>query len=176
MAKKTALWDRPTAEQLEGELSRIEGEEKKKVKKRIVLVPVISAVAVLIIALFCLFPVSAADGHILVLSRLSSPSPGDMTVISYGNHNICRYVIAESGDTVDIDAAGVIYINEQPSQEKYIKKNRDSGVDIDLPCTVAENEFFVVSESENGFPDSRDTKLGCVKEEIILGKVIFKLK
>ena len=47
--------------------------------------------------------------------------------------------------------------------------------DIELPYQVPESRIFVMGDHRSVSVDSRNTAVGCVAEEQIVGKIIFRV-
>ena len=87
---------------------------------------------------------------------------------------IVKRVIAIAGDRVEIDTAGNVKVNGELLDESgyvYIDPNFPYHCD-ELAITVPEGEIFVMGDHRNVSSDSR--KIGTIKEDSILGKVLFR--
>ena len=46
---------------------------------------------------------------------------------------------------------------------------------IDLPYQVPDNRYFCMGDHRSTSVDSRHTEIGCVSEEQIVGKIVFRV-
>ncbi|MGN0477888.1 MAG: signal peptidase I, partial [Hominenteromicrobium sp.] len=86
-----------------------------------------------------------------------------------------KRVIAGSGDWVDIDEDGTVYINGEALDEPYLEEKAFGDCNIELPYQVPESRVFVMGDHRSVSVDSRNTAVGCVAQEQIVGKLVFRL-
>lgn len=183
MAGKTNR--RSAREELAAELDR---EERKKEYRRVIrstLGVLIVAAAVSVLAAVLFFPVlriygssmapGIDKGDILVTLRGSSYEPGDIISFYYNNEILVKRVIATSGDWVDIDGDGTVYVNGELLEEPYLTEKSFGECDISLPYQVPDGKVFVMGDHRATSVDSRNRAVGCIEKEDIVGKVIFRL-
>ena len=84
-------------------------------------------------------------------------------------------MICGPGDWVDIDASGNVSVNKVPLDEPYLTEKALGDCNIDLPYQVPDNRFFVMGDHRSTSVDSRNTAVGCVADEQIVGKIIFRV-
>lgn len=82
--------------------------------------------------------------------------------------NLIKRVIAGPNDTIEI-SNGVVTVNGVVLDEPYISTATNKSIPFE---TVPEGMFFVMGDNRSVSYDSRD--LGFVKEEDIIGKVVFR--
>lgn len=176
-------YERPTAEQLRAELAREMHRESKRESRSIVFFYIIGIIAVIVIAAAILYPVRTVGGNsmapginkgdIAVVQKLSNPRHGDIILYEYGNKKIANRVIALPGDTVNIDEDGTVYVNDEPLSEDYITEKSYGNCDVELPCTVPNEKYFVLGDDRPNAEDSRDSKVSFVDIDQLVGKVIY---
>lgn len=174
----------PTVEQLKKEYERRRYKRAfARVTRNIVFtIVVVSAIAVLVAVLF--LPVlriygnsmndTLYEGDIVVSVKDSSFETGDIISFYYNNKLLVKRVIGKPGDWIDIDEDGTVYINKQSIDEPYLKEKAFGDCDIDLPYQVPDSRVFVMGDNRATSVDSRSKDMGCVFEEQIVGKIIFR--
>lgn len=84
-----------------------------------------------------------------------------------------KRIIAIPGDTVQI-IDGIVYVNNIPSpfltQDRLISY---SGI-ASSPLHLSSDEYFVLGDNFEESKDSRYPEIGCIKSDVILGKVYTK--
>ena len=121
------------------------------------------------------------NGERLVISNLFyEPTAGDIVVLCgeadrEEGKNLIKRIIAAEGQTIDIDfEAGEVYVDGQKLDEPYILEPTYLDEGTEFPLTVPEGEIFVMGDNRNGSRDSRSLTVGTVKEEYIVGRVLFR--
>lgn len=120
------------------------------------------------------------DGDWVAVSGISmNIERGDIVIITQPwerNVPIVKRVIAKGGDTVDIDfVLGEVYVNGEKLDEPYIDEPTTLMYDVDFPLTVPEGMVFVMGDNRGDSLDSRSSKIGCIDERYILGKVMIRI-
>lgn len=185
MTRKRNLDEELDIEQLEGELKR----EKHKKRYRRVLrstiftLVVVAAFAVLTAVLW--MPVLQIygssmnpilnEGDIVVSMKGKQFETGDVMAFYWNNRILVKRVIAQPGDWVDMDEDGNVYVNSKKLDEPYLAKKAYGECDIKLPYQVPESKIFVMGDNRDVSIDSRSTTVGCVAEEQIVGRIIFRI-
>ena len=115
------------------------------------------------------------EGQVLVASKGSSFKTGDVVAFYYNNKILVKRVIAMPGDWVNISDDGTVYVNDIAIDEPYLKEKALGDCNIELPYQVPESKIFVMGDNRSVSLDSRNTAIGCISEEQVVGKVSFGL-
>ena len=118
------------------------------------------------------------DGDRLLISDLFySPRRGDIVVLrkeSFSSEPLVKRVIALEGDRVNMDfEKGVVYVNDEALDEPYILEPTYRRIDFEEEIEVPEGCLFVMGDNRNGSTDSRDLRIGCIDERLVMGHALF---
>ena len=116
-----------------------------------------------------------SEGELLVASKLDTYETGDLIAFYYNNKILVKRVIATSGDWVDISEDGTVYVNNIALEEPYLTDKALGNCNIELPYQVPETKIFVMGDHRSVSLDSRNTTIGCVSEEQIVGRVFYRV-
>jgi signal peptidase I len=175
----------PTVQQLEEELSRARYRKRyhRVLRSTIGTLITVAAIAVLVATLW--MPVlqiygssmapTLSDGEIVLTMKTSEMKTGDVIAFYYNNKILVKRVIAQAGDWVNITPEGDVYVNDRLLTEPYLDEKSLGDCNIELPYQVPESRVFVMGDHRSISVDSRNTALGCVAEEQIVGKLIFRV-
>ena len=175
----------PTTEQLEGELKRVRYKSRYRsvLRSTIYSLITVAAIAVLIATLW--LPVlqvygnsmtpALQNGEIIFTVKMSEFEQGDIISFYYNNKILIKRVIARSGEWVNMDADGNVYVNETLLDEPYLDEKAFGDCNIELPYQVPEGRVFVMGDHRSTSVDSRNSAVGCVAQEQIVGKILFRV-
>lgn len=114
-------------------------------------------------------------GDIVLSVKARDMVPGDVVAFYYNNEILVKRLIGLPGDWIDIDEEGNVYLNGVLMDEPYVTEKAFGDCNIPLPYQVPENRYFVLGDHRSVSVDSRNTAVGCVTEEQIVGKITARL-
>lgn len=183
--KENSNYEKIDVSLLEKELKRERYKQKYAlvIKSTVFTLITVAAVAVLIATLW--LPVlqiygssmtpSLSDGNIVVSSASNQLRQGDIVAFYYNNKVLVKRVIAGPSEWVNIDEDGNVYVNNFLIDEPYVDEKALGDCNIELPYQVPENKYFVMGDHRSVSSDSRNSAIGCISEEQIVGKIIFRV-
>lgn len=175
----------PDIELLKKELDRVNYKTKYRsvLKSTIFMLVVVAAIAVLVATTW--LPVlqiygssmtpTLNEGEVVVSVKGSSFEQGDLIAFYYGNKILVKRCIATPGQWVDIDEDGNVYIDGNRLNESYVKEKAFGDCDIKLPYQVPEDRYFCMGDHRETSVDSRNSSVGCISEEQIIGRIFFRI-
>lgn len=175
----------PTTDQLEKELKRVKISSRYKtlLKSTVYVILIVVALAVLIATL--VLPIlqiygnsmepTLNEGNIVVAVKKSDFKSGDVIAFYYNNRILVKRVIATPSQWVDIDENGNVFVNNKLLEEPYIKEKNYGEVDIEFPYQVPEGTYFILGDERELSVDSRNSSIGTISQEDIIGKVVFNI-
>lgn len=182
MKKEKAL---PVAAQVRQELQRVQHKHRfrRVMGSTIGIILVAAALSVLVATLW--MPVlqtygssmtpTLQDGEILISLKSSEFEQGDIIAFYYNNKILIKRVIAGPTDWVEVAEDGSVYVNGQLLDEPYVQEKAYGECNITFPYQVPESQYFVMGDHRSVSIDSRHNTVGCIAEEFIVGKLIFRL-
>lgn len=183
--EKEKVVDLPTVAQVEAELEKeLSKKEYSRVVRTIFFALMVTAAAAVIVAVL-MFPVlrmsgtsmtnTLMEGDIVVAINSSDFTTGDVIAFHYNNNLLVKRVIAVTGDWVDIDKDGNVFVNGEQLDEPYVSDKALGECNITLPYQVPEDRIFVMGDHRETSIDSRNTAVGCVSKELVVGKLLFRV-
>ena len=175
----------PRAADLEALVNRIRYEKRFRssiINTLMTLVVVAAAailIAILVLPILRIYGQSMSEtldnGDIVVSVKTADLETGDIVAFYYNNTILVKRVIGQSGDWIDIAKDGTVSVNQKELEEPYLDKKAYGEIDIKLPYQVPEGRTFVMGDNREISIDSRTMMIGCVSEEQIVGKIIFRV-
>ena len=171
--------------QLEEELKRDAYKKQywRMLRSTISILIVAAAIAVLISNLF--LPIlriygssmtpTLVNGNIVAAIRYGDYDRGDVVAFYYNNKILVKRIIGLPGEQVDIDENGNVSINGEPLEEPYLEETALGEWDIELPYQVPDGRYFIMGDHRSVSSDSRNSQVGCISEEQIIGQLIFRI-
>ena len=183
--KKKKIPEMPSTQQLEAELNRVKYRSRYRSVFRSTVYTLITVAAVSILVATLWLPVlqiygssmtpTLQDGEIIFSVKTSEFEPGEIVAFYYNNKILVKRVICGPGDWIDIDEDGTVYVNEVRLEEPHLTEKTLGDCNIDLPFQVPDGKVFVMGDHRSTSVDSRNTAVGCVAQEQIVGKIIFRI-
>lgn len=150
----------------------------------------IVAVAVVFIFVFrtidivgsSMVPTLENGNRIILSASYFEPKNGDVIVTCQPSKSLVipttlvKRVIAVEGQTVDIDfSRGIVYVDGVALDEPYTNAPTFDRESFTGEITVPEGCVFVMGDNRNESTDSRDSRVGFIREEYIMGKALFRI-
>ena len=143
-------------------------------------------IMVLIFAVSRCFSIGLATGEsmsptipspsILLINKLDKDlQRNDIVVCREGGlKTITKRIIGVPGESVTITVDGKVFINNTLYEDEYgnISFPMYLSGDRSYPVVLGEDEYFVMGDNRNDSADSRNTEIGNIKKENIVGKVM----
>lgn len=177
--------DLPTIRQLEAERNRLRSKNRynRTLRSTVAILVVVAALAVLVATLW--MPVlriygtsmspTLTDGQVVITVKTRCFRSGDIAAFYHGNKLLIKRYIAGPGQWVDIDRLGNVSIDGKALDEPYLTDKAYGETNIDLPYQVPDDRYFLMGDNREVSVDSRNTTVGCVARDQIVGKVVFRI-
>ena len=184
-AETKAVPQLPTLEELKAELKRekYKARSGKVFRSTVGTLIVVAAVAVLVATVW--MPVlqiygssmtpTLEEGNIVISLKGSDFQQGDLIAFYYGNKILVKRYIAGPGQWVNIDESGNVFVDGIMLDEPYIEEKSRGQCDLIFPYQVPDSRYFCMGDKRSTSVDSRSSTIGCVAEEQIVGKIVFRI-
>ena len=176
---------RPSVPELEAELRRVKYRRRygSVLRSTVYALITVAAIAVLVATLW--LPVlqiygssmtpTLSDGQIVFSIKNQELEHGDIVAFYYNNKILIKRVIAKSGEWVNMDRDGNVYINNILLEEPYLTDKAYGDSDLEYPYQVPDGMIFVMGDHRSTSADSRHTAVGCIGGDQIVGKILFRV-
>ena len=175
----------PTKSQVETERKRYRRQKayNKALRGTIYVLTIVAAVAVLIATL--VLPVlqiegtsmepTLSNGDIVLLMKTTRFERGDLCGFTWNNKLLVKRVVGLPGDWIEIDTDGTVYLNGDKLDEPYVQQLALGECDLEFPFQVPQEQYFVIGDMRESSIDSRNSLIGCIPKDQIVGKVFFRV-
>lgn len=185
MRKRTNPVDLPSMAQIEAERKKLRYKERYRrvLSSTVGILAVVAAVAVLVASL--VLPTlqvagtsmepTLMDGNVVVLMKQPKFETGDLVGLYHNGKILLKRVIAGAGDWVNMDEQGNVFVNDVPLAEPYVTEKSLGECNIEFPYQVPDGSWFVMGDHRTTSIDSRNTAVGCIAQENIIGKIMLRV-
>ena len=183
-AEKRAAVRRPTSEQLQRELNRLEKKRGLPVALRVILFLIV-VLTVAAITFFCLLsgyliygssmsPSLEENDLVLAIPNAKLQS-GDIVAFRHEERILVKRIVAGPGDSIEVLSDGHVRRNGSDLYEPYALYADGSTNDTNYPLTVSDGSWFVLGDNRGSSVDSRSSILGQIGDDQMLGKVFIRI-
>lgn len=174
-----------SAQQIQAELARVERQSSfwRLMRSSVYILIVVAACAVLVAVIF--LPVlriygtsmkpTLNEGEIVVSIKGAKVEQGDIVGVYYGSKLLIKRCVATERQWVEIDKDGNVYVDGVYLDEPYLTEKALGECNIEMPYQVPDNMIFVLGDHRESSIDSRNTSVGCIDTDEIVGKIVFRI-
>lgn len=131
-----------------------------------------------------MYPTLKHQEQLILQSVYPEPANGDIVVTAQPDNSpviedvLVKRIIATEGQTVSLEYNDRgwydVFVDGVKLDEPYIAEHVVRLLDYNEPVTVPGGYVYVMGDNRNNSTDSRDDRVGMIREEYIMGKAIFK--
>lgn len=131
-----------------------------------------------------MYPTLEDKEQVILQSVYTKPANGDIVVTAQPNKSadiedvLVKRIIATGGQVVSFEKNGdgtySALVDGERLVEPYINEPIITTIHYYQPVTVPEGYVYVMGDNRNASSDSRDNRVGMIREEYIMGKVAYK--
>lgn len=116
------------------------------------------------------------NNDILILSKLSrNYKRFDIVVVKAHGTKLVKRIIGLPGENIEYKD-NVLYINGKEVSDVTPEETDDFSLEELYGLKkIPNNYYFVMGDNRDGSSDSRDSRIGLIKKDNILGKTIFRI-
>lgn len=115
------------------------------------------------------------NGDIVLLTKTQHFDRGEIMGFAWNNKLLIKRVIGLPGDWIEIDVDGTVYRNGDKLEEPYAQQIALGECDLEFPYQVPQEQYFVLGDMRENSIDSRNTLIGCVEYDQIIGKLFVRI-
>ena len=174
---------RPSIRLLDREIERIERNESLRHAGTNLLLSLLTVSAIIVLITNLWVGVLVVDGSSMnpllhggeIVLTIEYKTPHRLDIIAFRKNNTfyIKRVIATGGDRVSINNDGVVSVNGEILNEPYVTRLSPGYSDIEFPYVVPSETVFVLGDNRTVSSDSRNSRIGPVNMDQIVGKVSF---
>ena len=175
----------PSSSEVEMELKRERYKRRYRSTLKSTLFALVTAAAAAVLVATLWLPVlqiygasmtpTLQEGEIVVSVKADQLEPGDIVAFYYGNKVLIKRYIAGPGSWVDIQEDGTVLIDGKTLEEPYLTEKAFGICDLELPYQVPEGTYFLMGDHRESSVDSRHSTVGCISDEQIVGKIVYRV-
>ncbi|MGN0772623.1 MAG: signal peptidase I [Candidatus Ventricola sp.] len=184
MSKPKRLRRAPTLEQLQSELDRVRrlNRLRRAVCRTLAVLALIGAVAAGFALMAPVLRVHGSsmvptlqEGDVLVALRGLPCAAGDIAAFTFEDRILVKRIAAAAGDWVDIEEDGTVTVNGRALKETGVREQDPGTTDIEFPCQVPTDSWFVLGDNRAASVDSRSSAVGCLSQEQMIGRIVLRI-
>jgi signal peptidase I len=115
------------------------------------------------------------DGDLILYYRLErNYQIGDVVTFQMNDTTFLGRIVAQGGDVVELSEDGQLLVNGNVQQEEIFYPTEPQDGDVTYPCTVEEDNYFILCDFRTAGFDSRT--YGTIPQSTLDGKIITVLR